>query len=227
VFELLLEDNDCMEEDTPTPPADVLSAPAAKGEGVHPENSQEPAVAPIAAHDDVSGGRRRLRVSTSNPDAPAQPKKKSRAKGKAGSGAVQAEVPLTVDAILRGVIQRPKPQIYHRRQQLPALKKNSDNLTVLNEEEAIAALSAAERLRPAEILRLPDHELGPSLQVILRQMQASELPKETMFGLVRRQALKCIENPQSLVATLWPTCHATTATTAPEFDPYHPKMRGP
>ena len=75
VFELLLEDNDCMEEDTPTPPADVLSAPAAKGEGVPPENRQDPAVVPSAAHDDVSGGRRRLRVSTSNPDAPAQPRR--------------------------------------------------------------------------------------------------------------------------------------------------------
>jgi len=103
----------------------------------------------------------------------------------------------------------------------------------LAEEELLTALGAAERLQPSEIARLPDSELMPSLKVVLKQIQPSQLPAPTLPGMVRRKALTCIEQPQELVATLWPVTEALSnsqgdpATKVQEFDPYKPRMCEP
>ena len=194
-----------------------------QGEVPPSRNDMELAAPFPPAHD--GGSRRRLRVSNSNPDQPPQPKKKPRAKAKAGN--LPATGPLTVEAVLKGEVQHPKKEIYHKRQQLPALKKSGDALAILAEEELLTALGAAERLQPSEIARLPDSELMPSLKVVLKQIQPSQLPAPTLLGLVRRKALTCIEQPQELVATLWPITEGDPATKVQEFDPYKPRMCEP
>jgi len=91
-------------------------------------------------------------------------------------------------------------------------------------EAQVAALAAAERLQPGELPRLPEEELRPALHLILKQIPANELPKETLAGLVRRRALLVLESPAMLMKVAWPW-HIDSSTLHPrEFDPYEPTM---
>lgn len=178
------------------------------------DKAQEPPHSHLALQDEGSNAgvrRGKLRPTMSNPEPPAVPKKKPRqpraARTQSAGGQAAASEALTVQDILRGTTMPPGPKvlIYRRRQQLPSLKKSADTLSYMKEMEEIEALSAAERLQPAEISRLADDELRPSLGLVLRHIGGVEaLPVETIMGLIRRRALQCLNDPAALVKTLWP-----------------------
>jgi len=179
----------------------------------------------------ADGGQRagrRLRAQVSDPAAPERKKPKARvstgSKGARGKSPGAPDNGLTVRNLLRGLVDKPKVGIYHRRLQLPGLQKTLSVADYLTEEAQVAALAAAERLQPGELPRLPEEELRPALDLILKQMPANELPKETLSGLVRRRALLALESPAMLMKVAWPW-HTDSSSLRPrEFDPYEPTM---
>jgi len=159
------EENPCRVAGSPGPSTSnnvaLTGSPGSTGSGTQPSPGGP------------TGSGRRLRAQRSNPeDPPARGAKKSRT---SGHKKVLQEV--SVLNMLRGVIEKPKVALYHRRQQVCALKKTADALTCIQEENELLALAAAEQLNPGEIARLPEPDLRTALDQVLQRIPANELPR--------------------------------------------------
>ena len=165
-----------------------------------------------------------MRQQASDPAAPAR--KQRRRSGAAGSGGSD----LTVLGLLAGAVEKPKVAFYHRRQRLQSMERTADKATLMAEQAEMAVLSAADRLQPACLARLPEDELGPLLHIVLQHVPAVDLPQAFVLGLVRRRALAAMGQgvtralPASLLRACWPWPLTTQlAATGPAnsraFDP--------
>ena len=205
------EENPCRVAGSPGPSTSnnvaLTGSPGSTGSGTQPSPGGP------------TGSGRRLRAQRSNPeDPPARGAKKSRT-----SGHKQVVPELNVLNMLRGVIEKPKVALYHRRQQVCALKKTADALTCIQEENELLALAAAEQLNPGEIARLPEPDLRTALDQVLQRIPANELPRETVLGLCRRAALMSMDSPKDFASVVWPwACRSEDIVI--DFDPFDPRL---
>ena len=131
---------------------------------------------------------------------------------------------LTVENILRGIIDKPKVLIYHRQMSLPTLKKTESEIAIRVEEALLEALRSASVLVPLELPRIQESDLRPALDKVLGHIGIKRLPVETVLGLVRRAALIQLGKPREVWSSVWPWAGPADATPAP-FDPYRPRLQ--
>ncbi len=139
----------------------------------------------------------------------------------AGSGTQQGDE-LTVENILRGVVPKAKQEIYHCKQRLPRLRKTSERLTILHEEQRIEALSCALLLGSDELRHVPQDELNKALTVVLKE--CPDLPESVVMSLIQRACSLRVHSPEAFFRACWPWPSAgngASSEVAP-FDPLNP-----
>ena len=99
-------------------------------------------------------------------------------------------MPLKVENILRGVVDAPKAVLSWRRQAARAAEERGTQTVseIFDELQELDALQAALCLLPEGMSELTDGELQRSLQKVLQNMSAADLPRSVAFALIRRSA---------------------------------------
>ena len=131
---------------------------------------------------------------------------------------------LTVENILRGIVDAPKVVLSWRRQAARAAEERGTQTVseIYNEQQELDALQAAISLLPEEMSALTDGELQYSLQKVLQRMSATDLPRPVAFALIRRSARVAMQAKVAakIVEIAWPWGDAAGAG----FDASAPRL---
>ena len=137
-----------------------------------------------------------------------------------------ADVPLTVENVLRGLVAKPKVAVYHEELRLPTLKKDMSDLQARVKDAELTALRAAVQLVPQELRSIAEEDLRKALGVVLSHIGADRLPLETARGLVRRAAVSKLASPADFWEAAWPWgSSAISRAPAVSFDPARPRLQ--
>lgn len=146
--------------------------------------------------------------------------------GKKEGGKKEGEVEFNLINTLAGLIEKPRVELYNRRQRLPGFAKQAHESEVMAEEAQIKVLEAAINLSPAEIRNVEQAVLDSSVKLCQKSLAGDKWPKETVLGLTRRAAMARLESPGDFLKISWPfgSANSPADTPAPAFDPADPRL---
>ncbi len=185
-------------------PAAAAAAAGAAAEVHHPSETQQPC-----------GKRCKGKGQARNPGG---------ARGSRRTVRRECEVELNLMNILAGKIERPRVEVYNRRQRVPGLAKQAHESEVIAEELQIKVLESAINFCPAEIRNCDQKVLEASVKVCDKSVRAYRWPKETILGLIRRAAMACLESPEKFLKIAWPISGANSPADTVNFDPVSPRL---
>ena len=201
----------------------------------------------IASRQDAPPKRERLlKASTSNPEPPAQrprveppalvQERRGRGstgrggtgRGRGGSGVSKKNAgkgaELNVDNLLRGLVHKPKVEMYHRKLRFDAAASTATELEKQAETAMHVLLSAASSLGPEEVKAESQQVVDASIKEILKTMSGDCFPDVTTLGLVKRAASKQMLSPKHFLDICWP-CPLIGQLPPATFNPLTPQLR--
>ena len=147
-----------------------------------------------------------------------------RARGGKQGGKRDSEVEFNLMNTLSGLIEKPRVELYNRRQRLPGFAKQAHESEVMAEESQIKVLEAAINLSPAEIRNVDQTVLISSVKVVQKTLAGSRWPKETILELTRRAAMAHLESPGEFLKIAYPFSSADSPAGTQVFDPTDPRL---
>ena len=110
---------------------------------------------------------------------------------------------LSIEKLLIDDCEKPKVTLYHMRERMPAMEKAGGD--VARYKSRLAALHAAEALRPSSVGKLEDDLLSQHL-VTLQPFWSGPLPLVTCKGLVQRRSERVMKdrNIARCIEIVWP-----------------------
>ncbi|CAE7255450.1 unnamed protein product [Symbiodinium sp. CCMP2592] len=114
---------------------------------------------------------------------------------------------LSVEKLLLDQCHKPKVTLYHMRERVPAMEKAGKEEDLARFKNHLAALHAAEALRPSSVGKLEDDHIGQHL-LTLQPFWPGPLPLVTCKGLVQRRCERLTAGTNKNIArcfeVLWP-----------------------
>ena len=147
-----------------------------------------------------------------------------RARGGKKGGKKEGEVEFNLTNTLSGLVEKPRVELYNRRQRVPGFAKQAHESEVMAEESQIKVLEAAINLSPTEIRNVDQTVLISSVKVCQKSLAGDQWPKEAILGLTRRAAMAHLESPEDFLKISWPFGSANSPADAQTFDPTDPKL---
>ena len=110
---------------------------------------------------------------------------------------------LSIEKLLIDDCEKPKVTLYHMRERMPAMEKAGGDMA--RYKSRLAALHAAEALRPSSVGKLEDDLLSQHL-VTLQPFWSGPLPLVTCKGLVQRRSERVMKdrNIARCIEIVWP-----------------------
>lgn len=110
---------------------------------------------------------------------------------------------LSIEKLLLDECEKPKVTLYHMRERVPAMEKAGGD--VARYKSRLAALHAAEALRPSSVGKLDDDLLSQHL-LTLQPFWSDPLPLVTCKGLVQRRSERAMKdrNIARCIEIVWP-----------------------
>ena len=118
-----------------------------------------------------------------------------------------AEEEFTIHGLLHDKYEKPKVKLYHMRERLPGFERSHSAEEVSKHKERLAALHAAEALRPSCVGKLEDSEINQHL-CTLQPFWQGPLPLITCKGLVQRRSERLMSSRRrdipGCIEVMWP-----------------------